>query len=45
MSPARVGFGGPFLLIAHPPDPSRWPRKETDGAPEIAQKSRWLLAV
>ena len=26
-----MGFGGPFLLITHPPDPSHWPCKETDG--------------
>lgn len=42
---AGVGFGGPFLLIAHPPDPSHWPCKEADGAPGIAPNSRWLLAV
>lgn len=43
--PTGVGFGGPFLLITYPPDPSHWPRKETDGAPGIAQKSHWLLAA
>lgn len=41
----RSGLWGPFLLITPPPDPSHWPRKETDGTPRIALNSRWLLAV
>lgn len=44
VSPTRMGFGG-LSSLSHPPDPSRWPHKETDGAPGIAQKSCWLLAV
>lgn len=43
--PRKNGLWGAVPLITHPPDPSHWPHKETDGEPEIAQKSHWFLAT